>query len=267
MNDLPDLEFRDRLLFPESRKSYNELHFGVAASRYDLATRAISLGRDAAWKRRLVNALPAAAAPSCADLACGTGDVAFLLSERYPGGTIVGLDLSEPMLAEAVKRNSRGNVRFVKGDMCATGFPGGSFDIVTGSYALRNAPDLGRALEETRRILKPEGVAAFLDFSKPANPLLQRLQRRLLWNWCGLWGFLLHRTRYVHGYIAESLATFPDREELRRLIAERGFEPVFSRRFFLGMLELVVLRNRPVISRLDPPSHENPPPAADTARE
>jgi ubiquinone/menaquinone biosynthesis C-methylase UbiE len=39
-------------------------------------------------------------------------------------------------------------------------------DIVTGGYALRNAPDLGTAIDEISRVLKPCGVAAFLDFSK-----------------------------------------------------------------------------------------------------
>ena len=244
MSGLPDLEFRDRLLFPESKRSYNEVHFGVAASRYDFATRAMSLGRDGAWKKILADALPPLAAPSCLDLASGTGDVAFLLAERYPAGTVVGLDLSGEMLAVAKRRNTRGNARFEKGDMCSTGFPDDSFEIVTGGYALRNAPDLGRALQEIHRVLKPGGTAAFLDFSKSPDPLRQRLQLRLLRTWCGLWGFMLHRAWHVHGYIAESLATFPDRDEFLKLIDASGFKTVLTKRFFFGMLELAVIRIR-----------------------
>jgi demethylmenaquinone methyltransferase/2-methoxy-6-polyprenyl-1,4-benzoquinol methylase len=235
---------REHLRLPERKKRYNEWHFGEAALRYDLATRAMSLGRDAAWKRCLVRALPASPSPSCADLACGTGDVAFLLAEKYPGGSVVGLDLAEPMLEMARMRNRHGNVRFARGDMCETTFADESFDIVTGSYALRNAPDLGRVFAEIRRILKPGGVAAFLDFAKPANPFLQVLQYRLLKGWCGGWGLLLHRNRAIHGYIAESLGTFPDRKLLRHFFFENGFEPAHSRRFYLGILELIVLRKR-----------------------
>ena len=40
-------------------------------------------------------------------------------------------------------------------------------DIVTGGYALRNAPNLETVIDEVNRVLKPCGVAAFLDFSKP----------------------------------------------------------------------------------------------------
>lgn len=236
---------RDRLLLPETKKRYNEWHFGEAASRYDLATRAMSLGRDRSWKRWLVRSLPACPHPSCVDLACGTGDVAFLLAERYPDGTVVGLDLAEPMLDAARRRNRHGNVRFTRQDMCDTGFAAESFDIVTGAYALRNAPDLARAFVEIGRILKPGGRAAFLDFSKPIRPFLQAIQSRLLAAWCGLWGFLLHRNPEIHGYyIAASLGDFPDRARLRELLRQTGFEPVRSRRFYLGVLELIVLRKR-----------------------
>ncbi|HSL91355.1 MAG TPA: class I SAM-dependent methyltransferase, partial [Candidatus Limnocylindrales bacterium] len=126
----------------------------------------------------------------------------------------------------------------------ASGFAGESFDIVTGSYALRNAPDLGRVFDEIRRILKPGGAAAFLDFAKPADPFLQDLQFRLLSTWCGFWGFLLHRNPEIHGYIGASLGTFPDRARLRELLLESGFDLTRSRLFFLGILELIVLRKR-----------------------
>jgi len=52
------LKAREWLDVPERKRTYNERHFAEAASRYDVATRAMSLGRDAAWKRALVSALP-----------------------------------------------------------------------------------------------------------------------------------------------------------------------------------------------------------------
>lgn len=236
-------KMREQLVTPDGKRSYNERHFAEAASRYDLATRAMSLGRDAAWKRRLVAELPPCRSPYCVDLACGTGDVTFLLAEKYPGGSIVGLDIAEPMLEAARKRNRCGNVRFARLDMCDTDLAAESVDVVTGSYALRNAPDLRRALDEVRRILKPGGTAAFLDFARPADPKLAALQHRLLVTWCGFWGLVLHGNPEIHGrYIAASLDTFPDRARLRDLLFECGFELTRSRSFFLGILELIVLR-------------------------
>jgi ubiquinone/menaquinone biosynthesis methyltransferase len=237
------LKAREWLDVPERKRIYNERHFDEAASRYDLATRMMSLGRDAAWKQALVAALPVLPSPVCVDLACGTGDVALLLAERYPGGVVTGVDLSAPMLAIARERNRFKNVRFERGDLCDLPFPDGSADIVTGSYALRNAPDLRKAVAEVHRVLSPGGVAAFLDFSNPERPLLRDLQYLLLRSWCGLWGLLLHGTPEVHGYVAESLREFPDRNRLREIFREQGLEMLADRRFFLGITGLVVLRS------------------------
>jgi len=239
------LKARDHVGVPERKRLFNELHFEEAARRYDLATKAMSLGRDAAWKRALVAALPALPAPACADLACGTGDVAFLLAERYPGGMVVGVDIAARMLALAGDRNRSPNVRFECGDMGSLPFPDGSFDIVTGSYALRNAPELRAALAEVRRVLKVDGTAAVLDFSRPTRPLLQLLQYLLLRCWCGFWGLLLHGTPEIHGYVAESLKGFPDRMRLLEILGEEGFAVTSPRRFFLGITELLVLQRLP----------------------
>lgn len=237
------LKAREHVGAPERKRFFNERHFAEAAPRYDLATRAMSLGRDAAWKRALVSALPECAAPACADLACGTGDVAFLLAGRYPGGTVTGVDIAEPMLSIARRRNRLPNLCFGTGDLCALPFGDASVDIVTGSYALRNAPELRAALAEIRRVLAPGGVAAILDFSRPESPLLQKIQYILLRGWCGLWGFLLHGSSEVHGYVAESLRLFPERSRFTQILMEEGFETVLSRRFFLGITELRVIRN------------------------
>jgi demethylmenaquinone methyltransferase/2-methoxy-6-polyprenyl-1,4-benzoquinol methylase len=235
------LKIKDHLHAPGSKRTYNEQHFSAAASRYDFATRAMSLGRDAAWKRQLVAALPEVPAPLCVDLACGTGDITFLLAARYPKGQVLGIDLTEPMLALAHARNRCTQVDFICGDMAETGLTKGCADIITGSYAVRNAPELRQAFHEIHRILKPSGVVALLDFSKPPNLYLQRLQCIILKYWCGFWGLVLHGNPEVHAYIAASLQAFPDREHLRTMIHESGFEVSYSRRFYFGVLELLVL--------------------------
>lgn len=240
------LKAKDHLGTPEQKRAYNELHFAEAAPRYDLATRAISLGRDQAWKRNLLAFLPGKPSPYCLDLACGTGDVAFLLAERYPRGTVVALDISTPMLDIARERNRYGNIRFERGDLCALPLPDAVADIVTGSYALRNAPELRAAIAEVRRVLKPGGVAAILDFSKPADPLLQKIQYILLRGWCGFWGLVLHGTPEIHGYIAESLKGFPNRPRLLDILRGEGLRVISSRRYFLGMTEILVLRRFPL---------------------
>ena len=236
------LKIKEYIDSPERKKAYNEEHFNEAARHYDFATKAMSLGRDQAWKRHLVNALPGIEHPVCVDLACGTGDVTFMVGGKYPHGKVTGVDLTPAMLDLAEQRNALDHVRFQQGDMGSLDFADGSVDVVTGSYAVRNAPDLTQALQEIQRILKPSGTLALLDFSKPRSLWFQAFQYQVLKYWCGFWGLVLHGNPEVHSYIAASLRAYPDREALHLLVNECGFSVHFSRRFYLGTLELLVLK-------------------------
>jgi demethylmenaquinone methyltransferase/2-methoxy-6-polyprenyl-1,4-benzoquinol methylase len=227
---------------PEGKLVFNREMFTVIAGRYDFITRALSLGRDKAWKNQMIRILPALQGPRCLDIACGTGDITFRLAQKYPRGTVIGLDLTEAMLASAKSRNSYENVELTTANMCSTDFGDHTFDIVTGGYALRNAPVLEEALAEIRRVMKPGGTAAFLDFSKPPGRLSQKTEYFLLKTWGGFWGLALHRNPEVYTYIAESLKQFPDREQLRKLIAKASFEIVWSKKHYFGMAETLILR-------------------------
>ena len=228
---------RDYLDSPEHKRHFNALLFREVAPRYDLITRLLSFGRDSAWKRAMVKRLPAAATQAL-DIACGTGDLTRALAHRYPNAQIIGLDLTPEMLDRARARGSPPGVRFIEGNMQALPFPDNTFDVVTGGYALRNAPDLDAALREIHRVLRPGGTLAVLDFSRSPTPLASRLQYALLKCWGGMWGLLLHRHADVYGYIAESLQTFPDRPALRARLRASGFTPVRFQTCMLGMLEL-----------------------------
>ena len=234
------MNIRASIQTPDSKRRYNEGLFTRVATEYDLATRAMSLGRDRIWKRRLVNLLPALAAPNCVDLACGTGDVTLELAARYPQGNIVGIDLTPAMIEVARSRCTVANATFQARDMCHTEIADAWTDVVTGSYALRNAPVLDDALREVRRILKPGGCAAFLDFSKSPTRWRQSLQLPLLKFWGGFWGLVIHGGP-EHAYIAESLRQFPDRVALRAQFARHGFQLHAARNCFGGMLEILLL--------------------------
>ena len=238
-----DLRLRDfRLSVPSSKQDYNRKLFSAVAGRYYAATRLLSFGWDQHWKRRLVRTLPAKKRACLLDLACGTGDITRLLADKYPDGKVVGLDQNRSMLSRARRAVSRLNVGFQSGDMNMLHFDEAAFDIVTGGYALRNAPDLGQTVGEIARILKEGGTAAFLDFSKSPWPGFQRLQLAALSLWGWLWGRLLHGNPEVYGYIAQSLARFPDRVGLEELLRDHGFTKVYSRRLLFSFIALTYCR-------------------------
>ena len=251
---------------PESKRRYNEELFTPVSYVYPRITKLLSFGRDGAWKRDLVESLAAhidALSPvypvgygheastldlRALDIACGPGDLTFLLAGKFPGARVTGVDLNRDMLERARGRLAdlppelTARVEFLPGDMGNIDVPGETFDIVTGGYALRNAPDLSGTLREILRVLKPGGVAAFLDFSKSAAPKLRDVQLALLSFWGRIWGGLMHGNPEVYGYIAESLRSFPDAAAFLRLLESEGFELQSERVLFFGFLRATVVR-------------------------
>lgn len=227
-----------------SKKDYNSKLFDVVAPKYDIITIILSFGRDRAWKRMLIKRLKPVSSPRCLDLACGTGDITFLLDDRFNGATITGLDLNLTMLKIAGERvikryGERKSISFENGDMCSTGKKDASFDIITGSYALRNAPDIGAALNEIYRILAPGGQCAFLDFSKSSLKIIRSVQLFLLKFWGDLWGLIMHGNPEIYGYIARSLRLYPERKQLDELIKKAGFINVKRKLLFFGYIEIL----------------------------
>ncbi len=234
----PQADFAD----PARKQEVTRDVFQRLAPAYDRFTPGLSFWRDRSWKRDMIQGLPPTSQPACLDLACGTGDLCFLLAKRFPTGRIVGTDITDAMLELARSRNQYANVTFDNADMMNTGLPAASFDLVTGGYALRNAPDLDRALAEIARVLKPGGTAAFLDFSNPPQPPLRKLYKLLLHLWASVWGLALYGNPKLFTYITASLHAFPDRVELRRRFAAQGLSLTASHLHMFGMLETVYVQ-------------------------
>ncbi len=230
-----------RLATPHEKRDLNRDIFTVVAPRYQWITRLLSCFRDQGWKRRMVHILPARKAPLCLDVACGTGDITLYLAEKYPDGRIIGIDITESMLAVARQRQPPPHIEYRCCDMEDTGLAPCSVDIITGGYALRNAGDLHAALAELFRVLKPGGHAAFLDFSKTQAPLLQNLEYIVLSFWGGFWGLLFHGNPSVYTYIAQSLRAFPDRQQLNALIRGHGFVTQRSEPYFFGIIQILTV--------------------------
>jgi SAM-dependent methyltransferase len=87
----------------------------------------------------------------------GTGPGGFPGRLRSGGhtGRLVGLDQSVGMIEKA--RASFPGVEFIVGDAMDLPFPDSSFDTVSARHMLYHVPDLTRALEEARRVLRPGG--------------------------------------------------------------------------------------------------------------
>jgi S-adenosylmethionine-diacylgycerolhomoserine-N-methlytransferase len=149
--------------------------YTVSARAYDL----ISGERPVYRRGRVAGIAGLGLTPGCSvlDLGCGTGlNHPLLVSAVGPSGSVVGLDRSPPMLAQARRRASRegwSQVRTVQADMAdgpvptADGSTG--FDAVVATYALSLVPEWERAWANALQAVRPGGRIAVVDLALPTG--------------------------------------------------------------------------------------------------
>ena len=95
------------------------------------------------------------------DVGCGPGNITADLATHVPDGSVVGIDLSEEVIARATSQYaSQSNVAFRVDDVYHLDAPDGSFDVVYAHQVLQHLHDPVAALGEMRRVLAPEGRLA-----------------------------------------------------------------------------------------------------------
>lgn len=108
----------------------------------------------------ILRAAALGAAATVLDLACGPGIYTRPLAHQAYAGSVVGLDLSLPMLRYASQRlreEGLTNVVLIHGTALQLPFPADRFDLVNCCGALHLFPDVPRVLGEVHRVLKPGG--------------------------------------------------------------------------------------------------------------
>src|SRR3954454_8936592 len=115
------------------------------------------------------------------DVGCGTGTGALFLAREFPQARVRGVDISEEMVAEAVRKvglDPEGRIAFKVGDAAALPYPDQSFDLVT----QLNMPPF---FDEIVRVLRPGGYAIVASswgsrtpyYTRPALLRWKSLQR------------------------------------------------------------------------------------------
>jgi ubiquinone/menaquinone biosynthesis C-methylase UbiE len=121
------------------------------------------------------------------DLGSGPGHLLPHLSRRYPSASIVGIDISPPMLRLAGARVRGSAVMLLQASFYELPFDDASFDLVTGTGVLHHADDLRGLLREARRVLAPGGHFVAIGFRRDA-PAWVGVLARMHSAWLGLTG-------------------------------------------------------------------------------
>ena len=214
--------------------------FDSVAGKYDLMNDLMSVGLHRLWKRFAVAATRVRPGMRVLDLAGGTGDLALHFARRVgTTGEVVLTDINGTMLAGGRDRlvNEGLILPVIQCDAESLPFPDAHFDCVSIGFGLRNVTRKERALEEMRRVLRPGGVAAVLEFSRVFPPLAP------VYDWYSFnvlprLGQLAAGDGDSYRYLAESIRMHPDQAALKSVMEEAGFDRVEFHNLAAGVVAL-----------------------------
>jgi len=145
-----------------------EKQFGSQAKAY-LTSTVHASGSDLVRLGERLAAFPQA---HVLDLGCGAGHASFVAAQNV--AKVTAYDLSSQMLevvSHAAKDKGLANVATQQGYAEYLPFTDESFDIVISRYSAHHWHDVGQALRDVRRVLKPGGIFIIMDIMSPGNPV------------------------------------------------------------------------------------------------
>lgn len=222
-----------------SKRQQVETMFNHIAPTYDRLNHTLSLGIDRRWRREAIDALKPFAPKTILDIATGTGDFAILSARRLAPQSIIGVDISDGMMdvgREKVKAAGLdGIISFKRDDCTALSFNSDSFDAVTVAYGARNFDNLEAGLREMCRVLVPGGHLMLVELTTPPRAPMKQLfwiYSKIVMSFIGR---LISHDDTAYTYLPQSMAAFPQAEQLVPLLRECGFSDVQFKRFTFGL--------------------------------
>ena len=214
--------------------------FDNIAPTYDKLNHIMSLNIDRIWRRRVMRIVRRAKAHKIMDVATGTGDLAIAMAKRVDRTQILGVDLSEEMLAVArrkiEKQGLEERIMLAKGDAENLDMvTSGSIDAATVSFGVRNFENIERGLSEIYRTLKPGGKLVVLEFSMPKNRLVRWVYSQYAHRLLPRIGGMISKDKRAYTYLPDSVEEFPAPERFAEILRGVGFKSVKTRSQSFGI--------------------------------
>jgi len=143
---------------------------------------------------------------------------------------------------EAQRKIRRGNAvaALLEADALRLPFPDHCIDVITAAFGFRNLVNYGAGLAEMLRVLRPGGMAAILEFSRPPNRWFRAAYDFYSRNLLPFIGGRLSGSREAYAYLPDSVRKFPDAGELEWWMRDAGFRDVEFLRMTGGIVALHV---------------------------
>lgn len=212
--------------------------FNSIAPAYDVMNRMMTLGIDTIWRRKAVDMVGKYNPRRVLDVATGTGDLAFLIDKRLRPEQLLGIDLSEGMLAiareKALQNGVADRLSFAVEDCLSLSLPDNSYDAITVAYGVRNFENLKQGFAEMYRVLAPGGVLCVIELSTPEHFPMRQLYKFYTYTIIPLVGRIVSRDKQAYSYLPRSVAAVAQGEEMLDIFRSVGFKNCRLRRLTFG---------------------------------
>ena len=208
------------------KKEQIELMFDAIAKKYDFLNRLLSFRIDVLWRKKVIQLLKPLQPKIILDVATGTADLAIALQALHPE-KIIGIDLSNNMLEigrqKIATKHLDATIQLEKGDAENLPYASNSFDAITVAFGVRNFENLEKGLSEMYRVLKPGGKFIILEFSKVKKFPMKQFYTFYFRYVTPLVGKLFNRNSNAYTYLPNSVAVFPEGDEMCVILQKLGF--------------------------------------------
>jgi demethylmenaquinone methyltransferase/2-methoxy-6-polyprenyl-1,4-benzoquinol methylase len=219
--------------------------FDQISPTYDKANRAMTLGCDLYWRKKMAQYLPDRENLYLLDCATGTGDqILSFFSHSKKIARAVGIDLSTEMIHIAREKIQNAGlsskVDLSQASLLSLPFLSMTFDCVTISFGIRNVTDVSKALMECCRVLKEGGRLLILEGSIPQNKWILPFFLFYLRHILPRIGGVISKNKNAYRYLNETIETFPSGNRFCTLLTQAGFSRASFHPLTVGTVTIYV---------------------------
>ena len=205
------------------------------ANTYDQIVRYATIGRDNHWKK---NILARIQGNIVLDLASGTGILSEMIRNSNDALEVLSLDLSFDYVK--ISKNRRKIRTVVNANAEMLPFRNRTCDCIVSSY-LAKYVDIDKLVTEISRVITPNGIVVFHDFSYPRNKVIRigwKLHFKLL---CAV-GLIVTSWRHVFSELDQLIENSKWSEEVLASLKSHGFVEISSMYLTFGTSNMIVAK-------------------------
>ncbi|UBM57825.1 bifunctional demethylmenaquinone methyltransferase/2-methoxy-6-polyprenyl-1,4-benzoquinol methylase UbiE [Marinilongibacter aquaticus] len=225
-----------------SKKEQVSTMFDNISGKYDLLNRLLSGGIDIYWRKRAIALLKPEKPQLILDIATGTGDLAVEAHRQLKPKKIIGVDISEGMLAQGREKMKKlgleEQIELQMGDSEKLLFDDNTFDAVIVSFGVRNFENLLKGLTDMFRVTKPGGTCVIVEFSKPSSFPMKQLYAFYSNTVLPAIGRLISKDQSAYSYLPESVQAFPDGKDFLTIFEQAGFQQTQCKKLTFGICSI-----------------------------